>query len=89
MLAVPGNASITSSGFKPPTPFPIDNSAVTNDLGGTFPGLNAGHQVMPSMTFNQGKLMVLYYDLRQDHTIGEFAPSVVGNLRSGCERKLL
>ena len=80
MLAVPGNASITSSGFKPPTPFPIDNSAVTNDLGGTFPGLNAGHQVMPSMTFNQGKLMVVYYDLRQDHTIGEFAPSVVGGV---------
>jgi len=80
MLAVPGNASITSSGFKPPTPFPIDNGTVTNDVGGTFPGLNAGHQVMPSMTFNQGKLMVLYYDLRQDHTIGEFAPSVLNGV---------
>lgn len=77
MLAVPGNASITSSGFQPPTPFPVDNGTVTNDVGGTFPGLNAGHQVMPMMTFNQGHLMVIYYDLRQDHTIGEFAPSVL------------
>jgi len=80
MLAVPGNASITSSGFKPPTPFPIDNGAVTNDLGGTFPALTAGHQIMPSMTFNQGKLMVVYYDLRQDHTIGEFTPSVMNGI---------
>ncbi|HUC30347.1 MAG TPA: LamG-like jellyroll fold domain-containing protein [Candidatus Acidoferrum sp.] len=76
MLAVPGNASISSNGFKPPAPFPVDNGAVTNDLGGTFPGLTSGHQVMPAMTFNQGKLMVLYYDLRQDHTEGEFTPSV-------------
>jgi streptogramin lyase len=80
MLAIPGNASITSSGFKPPTPFPIDNGAVTNDIGGTFPALTAGHQVMPSMTFNQGNLMVLYYDLRQDHTIGEFAPNVLNGV---------
>lgn len=80
MLAVPGNASITSSGFRPPTPFPIDNGAVTNDLGGTFPALTAGHQIMPSMTFNQGKLMVVYYDLRQDHTIGEFTPSAVSGV---------
>jgi streptogramin lyase len=76
MLAVPGNAGVSSSGFEPPTPFPIDNGAVTNDLGGTFPELTAGHQVMPMMAFNQGHLMVVYYDLRQDHTIGEFAPNV-------------
>lgn len=75
MLAVPGNAGITSSGFTPPTPFPVDNGNVTNDLGGTFSGLSAGHQVMPMMTFNQGHLMVLYYDLRQDHTLGEFTPN--------------
>jgi len=80
MLAVPGNASITSSGFRLPTPFPIDNGAVTNDLGGTFPDLKSGHQIMPNMTFNQGKLMVVYYDLRQDHTIGEFTPSVLNGM---------
>lgn len=80
MLAVPGDAGISSSGFKPPTAFPIDNGAVTNDLGGTFPALTAGHQVMPSMTFNQGKLMAVYYDLRQDHTVGEFTPSVLNGI---------
>jgi streptogramin lyase len=80
MLAVPGNASFTSGGFQPPTPFPVDNGAVTNDLGGTFPALTAGHQLMPTMTFNQGKLMLLYYDLRQDHTIGEFTPNILAGL---------
>ncbi len=29
---------------------------------------------MPSLTFNAGKLMMIYYDLRQDHTIGQFTP---------------
>ena len=76
MLAIPGNGSFGSGGFKPPTPFPVDNGAITNDIGGTFPALTAGHQVMPTMTFNQGKLMLLYYDLRQDHSIGEFAPNI-------------
>jgi streptogramin lyase len=80
MLPIPGNASFGSGGFKPPTPFPLDNGAITNDDGGTFPTLTSGHQIMPTMTFNQGKLMVLYYDLRQDHTIGEFTPSVSNGL---------
>jgi len=76
MLAIPGNGMFTSSGFKPPTPFVVDNGAVTNDIGGTFPALTSGFQLMPAMTFNQGKLMLLYYDLRQDHTTGSFTPSV-------------
>ena len=77
MLAIPGNGSFGSGGFKPPTPFPVDNGAITNDIGGTFRAVTAGHQVMPTMTFNQGKLMLLYYDLRQDHSIGEFAPNIL------------
>ena len=76
MLAIPGNTSLTSSGFKPPSPFVVDNGAITNDIGGTFPLLTNGFQVMPAMTFNQGKLMLIYYDLRQDHTTGAFTPSV-------------
>jgi hypothetical protein len=76
MLAIPGNGMFTSSGFKLPTPFVVDNGAITNDIGGTFPLLTSGFQVMPAMTFNQGKLMLIYYDLRQDHTTGSFAPSV-------------
>jgi hypothetical protein len=77
MLAIPGNGMFTSSGFKPPTPFAVDNGAITNDIGGTFPPLIGGFQLMPAMTFNQGKLMLIYYDLRQDHTEGEFTPSVL------------
>jgi hypothetical protein len=76
MLAIPGNGSFTSGGFKPPTPFAVDNGAITNDLGGTFGVLTSGFQIMPTMTFNQGKLMLIYYDLRQDHTVGEFTPNV-------------
>ncbi|HJX00363.1 MAG TPA: hypothetical protein VJ453_09385 [Terriglobales bacterium] len=75
MLAIPGNANFSNGTFTPPTPFPLDNGPITNDEGGVF-NLTSGFQLMPAMTFNQGKLMVLYYDLRQDHTIGEFTPSV-------------
>src|SRR5439155_4922 len=73
MLAIPGNANFSNGTFTPPTPFPLDNGPITNDEGGVF-NLTSGFQLMPAMTFNQGKLMVLYYDLRQDHTIGEFKP---------------
>ncbi len=30
---------------------------------------------MPSLTFAAGKLMVLYYDLHLDHTLGAYAPA--------------
>jgi uncharacterized protein YjbI with pentapeptide repeats len=66
MLAIPGEL----------TPFAVDNHAVTNDVGGTFAGLTSGHQIMPALNFNQGKLTLMYYDLRQDHTEGDFAPSL-------------
>jgi Putative Ig domain len=32
-----------------------------------------GHQIMPAMSFAAGKLMVVFYDLREDHTIGIFS----------------
>jgi hypothetical protein len=32
-----------------------------------------GHQLMPALTFAEGKLMLVYYDLREDHTLGIFA----------------
>lgn len=60
-------------GIPFPPPAPVDNGAVLDDLGNPFINLSGrGHQVMPSLTFNAGKLMLIYYDLRQDHTIGEF-----------------
>ena len=35
-----------------------------------YPG--RGHQFMPAMTFGGGKLMVLFYDLRLDSTVGNY-----------------
>jgi uncharacterized protein YjbI with pentapeptide repeats len=72
---------ITSpDGLTWPVPFPIDNGPLT-DLGSEVTGnlatpLTRGHQFMPQMTFTGGKLMVLYYDLRQDHTLGLFTPDL-------------
>jgi len=37
-----------------------------------FPG--RGHQFMPSITFGGGKVMVVFYDLREDSTVGNFNP---------------
>ena len=34
-----------------------------------------GHQFMPAMTFGGGTLMVIFYDLRQDNTIGVYTAS--------------
>lgn len=37
-----------------------------------YPG--RGHQYMPAMAFGGGKLMIVFYDLREDSTTGSFAP---------------
>ncbi len=37
-----------------------------------YPG--RGHQLMPAMTFGGGKLMIVFYDLREDSTTGNFTP---------------
>jgi uncharacterized protein YjbI with pentapeptide repeats len=41
-------------------PSPVDSA----------PGMR-GHQIMPSLAFSRGKLVALYYDLREDHTEGK------------------
>ncbi|HZJ42354.1 MAG TPA: putative Ig domain-containing protein [Pyrinomonadaceae bacterium] len=38
------------------------------------PSPNRGHQIMPAITFAAGKLMTIFYDLREDHTVGIFEP---------------
>ena len=51
-------------------PYPIDNPAIdplTNPSG-------RGHQIMPALAFAGGKLTLLYYDLRLDHTYGLYTP---------------
>jgi uncharacterized protein YjbI with pentapeptide repeats len=49
----------------------VDNppqNAQTNPSG-------RGHQIMPAMTFANGRLTILYYDLRLDHYAGFYTPS--------------
>jgi len=56
---------------------PVDLGQVTDDSGNPFTNLSnpaRGHQIMPTLSFNAGKLTAVYYDLRQDHTTGIFKP---------------
>jgi hypothetical protein len=43
------------------------------------PSPNRGHQIMPAVTFAAGKLMLIFYDLREDHTVGIFDPQSDGS----------
>jgi Putative Ig domain/Kelch motif/Galactose oxidase, central domain len=74
MLAFPGNLMITPTGIVLPSPFPVDNGPITDDSGQAF---DRGHQYGPSMTFIEGKLMLIYYDQRLDHTVGSDQPSIL------------
>jgi hypothetical protein len=51
----------------------VDNGPVLDDSGNPLSNLSGhGHQLMPSMTFSSGKLSLLYFDFREDHTLGFF-----------------
>jgi hypothetical protein len=70
---------------------PVDLGLVADDNGNAFTNLanpSRGHQIMPTLNFNAGKLMLVYYDLRQDHTLGVFTltPDLTGYIEA---RKLL
>ncbi len=52
--------SSSSNGTSWSTPSPADGS------------LLRGNQIMPALSFAAGKLMLVYYDFREDHTIGLF-----------------
>ncbi|HSK46261.1 MAG TPA: putative Ig domain-containing protein, partial [Candidatus Binatia bacterium] len=86
MMSVSANG-VTWSGSGAP----VDLGLVADDNGNTFNNLanpSRGHQIMPTLTFNAGKLMLVYYDLRQDHTLGVFTltPDLTGYIET---RKLL
>ncbi|MFI5070944.1 MAG: putative Ig domain-containing protein, partial [Terriglobales bacterium] len=51
-------------------PIPVDNPGQnsTNPSG-------RGHQIMPAITFANGRLTLLYYDLRLDHYVDFFNPN--------------
>jgi len=54
--------STSSDGMTWSAPTPADNQP------------NRGHQFMPALTFAGGHLMLIYYDLRDDSTVGIFTP---------------
>src|SRR6266852_540787 len=54
----------------------IDSGPVADDYGNPLSNLsNRGSQLMPTLNFNAGKLILTYYDLRQDHTSGILTPA--------------
>jgi hypothetical protein len=61
----------TDSGKTWSAPAPVDGGTVIDDVGNTF---SRGHQFMPQLTYAAGKLMVVYYDQRLDHTLSLFKP---------------
>lgn len=80
MLAVPGNGMISQKGIKLPTPFAVDNGPLTDQFGNALLDeagntLIRGHQFMPQLTINGGKLTAVFYDQREDHTLGLFTPN--------------
>ena len=51
----------------------VDDGPVLDDNGNAFSNLSGrGHQLMPSLNFSAGKLSLVYFDFRQDHTLGFF-----------------
>lgn len=75
------NVAVSADGVSwPSAPRPIDNELVYDDQGNPFTNLSGrGHQVMPALSFNAGKLTLVYYDLREDHTLGLFSPEPDSN----------
>jgi len=62
----------SADGVNWSAPSPVDIGMSTDDAGMTF---TRGHQFMPSIAITGGKVMLAYYDLRLDHTLGFFTPS--------------
>ncbi len=65
--------STSADGLAWTAPVAADNLGISDDFNNT---LTRGHQFMPQLTFSQGRLMLLYYDQRLDHTLGLAYPTV-------------
>ena len=59
-------------------------ATVGDDAGNVF---SSGHQVMPALTFGQGKLMLVYYDTRFDHTRRYYEPLATRPPTAGSTRR--
>lgn len=50
----------------------VDADPIVDDKGAQF---SRGHQIMPAMTFTEGKLVLAYYFSHFDHTVGLHEPN--------------
>ena len=62
--------STSSNGATWSSPVAVDGAPIMDDTTPTPNSFSRGHQFMPQLTFSQGRLIVLYYDQRLDHTLG-------------------
>ncbi len=56
---------------------PVESAPIADDAGNLWGIGGRGHQLMPAMTFTEGKLVIAYYFSHFDHTIGDFAPNTI------------
>ena len=64
--------STSTTGATWSTPAAVDAAPLGDDFGGVF---SRGHQFMPSLTSVAGRLLLIYYDQRLDHTLGFHIPN--------------
>ena len=64
--------STSTDGSSWSAPVKVGDTAITDDFNNSF---NRGHQFMPQLTFVAGRLVLVYYDQRLDHTVGFHIPN--------------
>ena len=64
--------STSTDGASWSAPVKVGNAPITDGSGNSF---SRGHQFMPQLTFVAGRLVLVYYDQRLDHTLGFHIPN--------------
>ncbi|HEX4441896.1 MAG TPA: Ig-like domain repeat protein [Thermoanaerobaculia bacterium] len=64
--------STSTDGTTWSAPAQVASAPITDDFGNVF---QRGHQFMPQLTFVAGRLVLVYYDQRLDHTLGFHIPN--------------
>ena len=62
------NGVVTKGKMSWPTPVAVNDPSGFESIDGSS---GRGHQIMPALTFAGGKLMLVYYGLFEDHTVGQ------------------
>jgi hypothetical protein len=62
----------STDGLSWGAPVAVDTAPIVDDFGNAF---SRGHQFMPELTFAAGRLMLVYYDQRLDHTLSFSIPN--------------